>query len=164
MAHQKKKLQAYDNPCFSPMRCNTVARCNSVSIIESNCIAEGTPSHCFSNGTDEEDILVPDKIGIAYHSCSEAPIPNNRSIPMNIISKPCHTNDQHKILNLPSRPDQPSTLIKVGQIYYKIDFIKEKCLKRRKCIMHSINSWKDSAHLQALAVIMAGKKPYYYFK
>jgi hypothetical protein len=30
--------------------------------------------------------------------------------------------------------------------------------------MHSINSWKDTAHLQALAAIMAGKKPYYYFK
>jgi hypothetical protein len=40
------------------------------------------PSHCFSNEADEKDILVPDKIGIVYHSHSEAPLPNNQSIPM----------------------------------------------------------------------------------
>jgi hypothetical protein len=56
-------------------------------------------------------------------------------------------------------------MIEVGHIKYKIDFIKEKLFKKHQCIMHSINSWKgDTAHLQALAAIMAGKKPYYYFK
>jgi hypothetical protein len=55
-------------------------------------------------------------------------------------------------------------MIEVCHIKYQIDFIKEKFFKKHQCIMHSINSWKDTAHLQALAAIMAGKKPYYYLK
>jgi hypothetical protein len=101
MAHWKKKLQAYDNR-IGPVRRNTVARCNSASIIESNCIAEGTPSHSFSNETDEEDILVPDKISIVYHSCSDALLCNNQElIPPNIITKLCHPPKEENICVCP---------------------------------------------------------------
>jgi hypothetical protein len=65
---------------------------------------------------------------------------------------------------LPTKNIQPSTTIEVDHIKYKVDFIKEKFYKRRQCIMHSINSWKDSAHLRALSMLMQGKKPYYSFK
>jgi hypothetical protein len=45
---------------------------------------------------------------------------------------------------LPTKNIQPSTTIEVDHIKYKVEFIKEKFYKRRQCIMHSINSWKDS--------------------
>jgi hypothetical protein len=64
---------------------------------------------------------------------------------------------------LPTKHIHLSTSIEVDHIKYKVDFIKHKFYKRRKCIMHSINSWKDTAHLQALSLLMQGKKPYYSF-
>jgi hypothetical protein len=122
MACQKeKKPQTNDNPWFGPARCNTVARCNLVYIIETNCIAEGTSSHSFSNEADEDDILVPDLISIAYCSHSDSPLCNNQPIPTFIITKPCPSNQEILLLKiLLALVDCQWTTIKVDNFVYVI--------------------------------------------
>jgi hypothetical protein len=163
MARRKKKPHAHDKMGFGPVRCNTVGRCTSVQ--QQSCVAVGTPSHIFFTEDDEKDILVNDKIGIVNRSCSDPPF-NNRQMPTSIVTKPCHSSIEENFLMVPPpAKDLPSTTIKNhnDNEVYVVDFIKEKFFKRRKCLMHSINSWKETVHLDALEAFAQGERPRNFF-
>jgi hypothetical protein len=162
MARRKRKSQKHDNPCFGPVRRNTVVRCNSC-LPQQNCVARGTPSCTFRSCTevlDKKDILVHENSGIVYCSRSDAHTRNNRPIPTTIVTKSCLNTNQEPISIVPrTMKETPSTTITIFDETYVVDFIKEKLYKKRNCIMHSINSWKHFAQLKAINAIFNGKNP-----
>jgi hypothetical protein len=159
MARPKKKPQTNDNLCFGPVRHNTVGMSNN-PVERLDCVS-GTPSLGFSlSETDEKDIHVTEKISIVNCSRSDAPPLNNRPIPPNIVNKSClHPKRIEESSMIPPVKNFLSSTIEVKNLIYTVDFMREKHFKNRRCVMHSIQSWKVSALVKAHTAVMDGKQP-----